>query len=227
MRVPVSRRLLCAASLADPGTRAADVGTDHGYLPIHLILSGLCPQVTAADLREKPLATAQANAARFGVSDRITFVQSDGLDRIPPDSFDTLFCAGMGGDLITGILDRAPWLRDPKYTLILQPQSGGADLRRTLGEQGFSLERERLVRDGGFLYGVLRARYGGGTVPSPGEQYVSLALQRENDHLYRDYLARLDRSLTATIRGIAQSADPADQEKLEYYQTALAYIQSL
>ena len=133
----------------------------------------------------------------------------------------------MGGDLITRILDRAPWLRDPKYTLILQPQSGGADLRRYLGAQGFSLERERLVRDGGFLYGVFRARYGGGTVPSPGEQYVSQALQRESDPLFRDYLARLDRSLTATVSGIAQSADPTDRDKLAYYEAALAYIQSL
>ena len=70
MKVPISNRLLLCAALVPPGSRAADIGTDHGYLAVHLLREGVCPFVTAADLREQPLQKARENAARFGVADR-------------------------------------------------------------------------------------------------------------------------------------------------------------
>ena len=227
MKLPISKRLLKCAELVPPCETVADVGTDHGYLAIHLLQTGRCRRVIAADLREKPLATARANAAVYGVSESVTFLRSDGLAEIPCDSFQTLVCAGMGGDLITRILQEAPWLKDPAYTLILQPQSAGADLRRWLGENGFSIDRECLVRDGGFLYGVLQVRYGQGSPLTPGEQYVSPALRREQDPLYNAYLARIRRALEQTVAGISRSTDPADQERAAYYRAALKEVSEL
>lgn len=227
MKLPISKRLLKCADLVPVCDTVADVGTDHGYLGIHLLQSGKCARVIAADLREKPLATARANAALFGVADRMNFLQSDGLRKIEPDSFRTLVCAGMGGDLITHILSDAPWLKSPSYTLVLQAQSAGADLRRWLGEQGFAIDRECLVRDGGFLYGIMLARWGQGRPLTPGEQYVSPALRRENDPLYPDYLDRIRHALKLTVSGISRSADPADRARAAYYSTALAEIRQL
>ena len=227
MKLPISKRLLKCAELAPPCETAADVGTDHGYLAIHLLQTGKCRRVIAADLREKPLATARANAAAFGVADRVTFVQSDGLHNITPDSFQTLVCAGMGGDLITHILAEAPWLKSPEYALVLQAQSGGADLRRWLGKNGFSVDRECLIRDGGFLYGVMLVRHGQGRPFTPGEQYVSPALRRENDPLFEAYVTRILHALEQTVAGISQSTDPADLARAEYYKTALQEIRDL
>lgn len=227
MKLPISKRLLKCAELVPPCETVADVGTDHGYLGIHLLLSGKCRHVIAADLREKPLATARTNAGLFGVSEQMTFLQSNGLHNIKPGSFQTLVCAGMGGDLITRILADAPWLKSPEYAVILQAQSGGADLRRWLGEQGFSIDRERLVRDGGFLYGVMLVRSGQGRALTPGEQYVSPALRRENDPLYGTYLARIRNALEQTVTGISKSTDPADQTRAEYFRSALEEVLSL
>ena len=67
MKLPISNRLLLCAALVPPCRVTADVGTDHGYLGIHLLRSGVCGRVIAADLREKPLASARANAAAFGI----------------------------------------------------------------------------------------------------------------------------------------------------------------
>ena len=78
MKVPISNRLLLCAALVPPGSRVADIGTDHGYLAVHLLREGVCPFVTAADLREQPLQKARENAARFGVADRMQFLLSDG-----------------------------------------------------------------------------------------------------------------------------------------------------
>ena len=133
----------------------------------------------------------------------------------------------MGGDLITHILSDAPWLKRRDYSLVLQAQSGGADLRRWLGENGFSIERECLVRDGGFLYGVMLVRWGQGRTLSPGEQYVSPALRAEDDPLYPDYLARIRRALELTVSGISQSTDPADRARAAYYASALDEIRQL
>lgn len=73
MKVPISNRLLLCAEFVPCGSRAADIGTDHGYLSIYLLREGICPFVTAADLREQPLQKARENAARFGVSENMQF----------------------------------------------------------------------------------------------------------------------------------------------------------
>lgn len=257
MKLPISKRLLLCAEMVPPCGTVADVGTDHGYLGIHLLQTGRCSHVIAADLREKPLASARSNAAAFGIptvgavktspacrgegpaswpvegrrspeaTGGMSFVQSDGLEKIEPGSFDVLVLAGMGGDLITRILADAPWLDNGPYTLILQPQSAANDLRRWLGERLWSIDRERLVRDGHFLYAVLSVRPGQGRDLTPGEQYLSPALRREKDPLYDQYLARVRRALELTVQGITQSADPADAVRADYYLKALEEIKSL
>lgn len=176
VRLPVSARLDCCAGLVPQGARAADIGADHGYLGISLLLNGRAEFVHASELREQPLRRAMENALRFGVADRMRFSRADGLDAIDPNEVDTIVCAGMGGDLIAQILDRCRWVRDPRYTLILQPQSSGNDLRRKLARMGFAIEQERLVRDGGFLYQAMAARFGNAAPVTPGQEYVSAAL---------------------------------------------------
>lgn len=220
MKLPICKRLLACAAMVPESACVADVGTDHGYLPIHLIKNGICTRVIAADLREKPLQSAKRNAELYGTADRTVFLLSDGLKGVEKDCFDTLICAGMGGDCIAGILDAAPWLRDEKYTLILQPQSSGNDLRRYLGTQGFRIEEEQLVQDGRFLYAVMRVRYGGGRALSPGEQYASPALLASGSPLLTPYLTRIERSLRQTVAGISEGVTEDDRRKLAYYSAA-------
>ncbi len=143
---PLSHRLLACCRLIHPGDRVADIGCDHGYLGIYLLLNNVASQVIAADLREGPLSSAIANAEKYGVREKIRFYLSDGVKNIPRD-FDTMVCAGMGGDTIRLILEAAPWLKDPSYRLILQCQSHRPELRKYLYEQGFSITREILAKD--------------------------------------------------------------------------------
>ncbi len=227
MKLPISRRLLRCAELVPQCDTAADLGTDHGYLAIHLLQTGRCAHVIASDLREKPLASAKNNAEKYRVSDRLQLRHSDGLHNYKPGEFEALVLAGMGGDLITRILAEAPWLEGGPYTLILQPQSAANELRRWLGERGWSIDRECLVRDGGFLYAVLSVTPGLGGALSPGQQYISPALRREGDPLFPDYLARVRRALELTVSGILQSANPEDQARAAYYVGALKEIQRL
>ncbi|MBR4701933.1 MAG: SAM-dependent methyltransferase [Oscillospiraceae bacterium] len=227
MKLPISNRLLKCAELIPACDTVADVGTDHGYLGVWLLQKGRCRRVIASDLRAKPLDSARKNAALYAVDDRMTFLQSDGLREFIPGSFQTLVLAGMGGDLISRILEEAAWLEGGAYRLILQPQSAANDLRRFLGERLWSIDREVLVRDGHFLYSVLSVSPEKGSLLTPGEQYVSPALRREQDPLFPDYLARMIRALELTVSGITQSTDPADRVRAAYYRAALEEVRGL
>ena len=154
MKIPLSKRLQVCAGFVYPGDRVADIGCDHGYLSIHLLKNGIASHVYASDINEGPLQSAHINAEKFGVSDRIQLYLSDGVRNIPRD-FNTLVCAGMGGDTMVHILDAAPWLRSDKYRLVLQCQSKTPLLRRYLSESGWHITEESAVRDGRFVYTVM------------------------------------------------------------------------
>ena len=154
MKIPISDRLLACAGFVAPGDRVADVGCDHGYLSIHLLTNGIAKSCIASDINEQPLLSAVRNAEKYGVRDRISFHLSDGVRNIPRD-FDTLVCAGMGGDTMIHILEAAPWLRNNQYRLILQCQSKTPMLRQYLSENGWRIAEETVLRDGRFLYTIM------------------------------------------------------------------------
>ena len=154
MNIPLSPRLLACAGFVAPGDRVADIGCDHGYLSIYLLHNGLASAVIASDINEGPLQSAVRNAEKFGVRDKIRFFLSDGVRNIPRD-FDTLVCAGMGGDTMIHIIESAPWLRSTQYRLVLQCQSKTPMLRRWLSDEGWRIAEETVLRDGRFLYTVM------------------------------------------------------------------------
>ena len=199
----------------------ADVGCDHGYLGIYLLQKGLADFVMAMDLRHGPLQRAKANAARFGTAGRMRFYVCDGLRALDQGCVDTIVCAGLGGDAIAKILDDCPWSDNQDITWILQPQTSGNDLRRYLGEHAFSIRREVLVRDGGFLYAAMEVKSGGGRPLSPGEQYVSPPLLKGDPELVRNYFERVIQGTRRAVEGIRRAKDPTERRRLEYYETAL------
>lgn len=158
MKLPISDRLLVCAGLVAPGERVADVGCDHGYLSIHLLVNGIASSCIASDINEQPLLSAVRNAEKYGVRDKMEFYLSDGVRNIPRD-FDTMVCAGMGGDTMISILESAPWLKDYRYRLILQCQSKTPMLRRYLSDHGWRITEESVLRDGRFLYTVMEVYY--------------------------------------------------------------------
>lgn len=209
MKLPISQRLLACCGYIDPGARVADVGCDHGYLAIHLLQSGLASRVYASDIRPGPLDSARRNGEKFGVSEKIAYFLSDGVRDVPRD-FDTLVCAGMGADVMISILEAAPWLRSNRCKLILQCQSKTPLLRKYLSETGWQIRRERVLKDGRFLYTVIEAVWFPGTVLTPGQCYVSPALLAAKDALLPDYICRVTDHLGLSVRN---QADISQWEK--------------
>ena len=226
MKLPISKRLLCCASMVQPGSRVADIGTDHGYLGIYLLQSGAARHVIACDLRKDPLENARRNAKLFGVDGEMELRLSDGLEKILPDEVDTVVMAGMGGDLIQKILSQCPWRKREGLQFILQPQSAGNVLRRWLCEDGFEIRREEPVQDGHFLYTVMDIRQGAPSPLTTGTEYASPALLKSESPLVGNYLARVENTLQETVRGLT-NAEKQRPERLAYFGQALLEIQEM
>lgn len=226
MKLPISKRLLCCASMVQSGSRVADIGTDHGYLGIYLLQSGAARHVIACDLRKDPLENARRNAKLFGVDGEMELRLSDGLEKIRPDEVDTVVMAGMGGDLIQKILSQCPWRKREGLQFILQPQSAGNVLRRWLCEDGFEIRREEPVQDGHFLYTVMDIRQGEPAPLTPGTEYASPALLASGSPLVGNYLARVENALQETVRGLT-NAEKQRPERLAYFGQALLEIQEM
>ena len=226
MKLPISKRLLCCASMVQPGSRVADIGTDHGYLGIYLLQSGAARHVIACDLRKDPLENARRNAKLFGVDGKMELRLSDGLEKIRPDEVDTVVMAGMGGDLIQRILSQCPWRKREGLQFILQLQSAGNVLRRWLCEDGFEIQREEPVQDGHFLYTVMDIRQGEPAPLTPGTEYASPALLASGSPLVGNYLARVENALQETVRGLT-NAEKQRPERLSYFRQALLEIQEM
>ena len=205
----LSPRLQAIAEQVPQGARLADVGTDHGYLPVWLLRSCCIDGAIATDLREGPLNRAKETAKRFGVAERISFRQCDGLAAICQEEVDTIVIAGMGGETITTILEAAPWTKEGTL-LLLQPMTGSAELRLWLQEHGYQITKECIACEGERLYNILTVK--GGEMPplSPAELWAG----RQNVGPQRlEYLYQVRNRAEKALRG-QQAAQTPDHSKV-------------
>lgn len=212
-RLQLQPRLQLLADMVLEGCRLADVGTDHGYLPVYLLQRRRIRGAVAADIGAEPLAHARRTAEAYGVTG-IDFRLCDGLRDIAPDEVDTVVIAGMGGETIIAILEGAAWTKDGTHTLLLQPMTKAADLRYWLAVNGCSFTEERLVWDKNYLYPVLRVT-GGGTPQALTERQALTGVALDNDPLYREYLTQQADKLRRTAEGLRRSAKPDAQQRAD------------
>ena len=139
-KTKLDARLLAVASMVRNGAYLADVGTDHAYLPVYLAECKKISGAVASDIHKGPLESADKNIREAGFSDKICTVLTDGLQGLEKYPVTDIAIAGMGGLMIRNILEKAQFLRTENSPhLILQPMQHIPELRRYLGEQGFSV----------------------------------------------------------------------------------------
>lgn len=154
-------RLALVASMVREGTKLADIGTDHAYIPVYLVNSHKCKSAVAGDVVEGPLERARKTAALFNAEDKIKFILTDGLHGIEENEADDIVIAGMGGDLISRILEECSWIKDKEKHLVLQPMTAVEDLRHYLSQNGFEIEKESVTseKNESKLYVVMSVYY--------------------------------------------------------------------
>ena len=156
----LSIRMQAVADMVTPGGKVADVGTDHGYVPIYLIEQNKAFHAIAMDVRKGPLARAGENIVRFGCSGRIETRLSDGLERLEPNEAATVIIAGLGGLLTVRILEAGLEVLKTVKECVLQPQSDLDKVRQFLHQHHFCIVQEKMLIDEGKYYTVMRVVHG-------------------------------------------------------------------
>ena len=205
----LSERLELVLSFVEPGESAADVGTDHGHVPVELVRRTIVKKAVAMDVRKGPLERAEEHVEEVGLSGKIELRLSDGLAKLKAGEADTVVIAGMGGKLTCRILEqgRHVWENWSKgrERLILSPQSEQDEVRHFLEEQGFSILREAMLMDEGKYYIVIEAARG---TMRPGREQdyrFGADLIRKKDPVLLAYLEKEEKMTRQVLAGLEKN----------------------
>lgn len=206
----MDKRLLSIAGKIPAGKGFADVGTDHGYLPIYMLDHGYRGNIIGSDINEAPLNCALRNAESASYEDKIRFILCDGLDESVSDLIDTIVIAGMGGDTICGILDRAEWCMDSRYRIIMQPMSKAEILRYWLSYNDFEIVEESFLEDNGTVYQIITAVYGKRRTLSDAELFIGRHDLSSKEPHYKKVLNDAKIKFERLIKGLGNSDKSED-----------------
>ena len=206
-------RLKLAADFCLPCKAVIDVGCDHAYLCLYLVEQG-AERAAASDIRPGPLEAAKAHIAACGRSDRVRAVLCPGLEAFSPEDADTVSICGMGGEMIASILEAAPWTAKGDHKLVLQPMTNGHRLRKWLSDNGYTIQREQLAREGHRLYVVLQAR-GGGKDACGAENGHLFTEKLLTDPLFPEYAGKLREKYEKSRAGkLSAGLDTSEEDEI-------------
>ncbi len=141
----LSARLDLILRALEPCSLLADVGTDHGLLPIAAVLRGVATRAIAADLRTAPLVATRRNVERAKVAEKVTVVQADGILPLRPHAIDAVVMAGMSAGLMIRLCSAAPEVLARVQQLVVQPNKDTHLMRRWALEHDWHLRDESMV----------------------------------------------------------------------------------
>ncbi len=229
----LSKRLQAVADQIPPSATYADIGCDHGYLPIALVLSGTVEHAIAMDLRTGPLERAREHVAENGLEDKIELRLSDGADALKPeDHVDTITVTGMGGRLLLRIMERGAGIFLSARDIFVSPQSDIPLVRRKILETGYEIVDETMVEDAGKYYVILHLQPADPVAPVPdlskAELHYGACLRYKKDPVLYEYLLaeqkqtmKICETLEDSTTKAAQAAYKRAKEKLNVIESAL------
>lgn len=227
----LSKRLQAVADLVSKWDCIADIGTDHGYIPIYLIQDGRCKRALAMDVKKGPLSRAEEHIEQFGLGEVITTRLSDGVMALNKGEADAIIVAGMGGNLVIHILEDGAAILETVKECILQPQSELEKVRRYLREHGYKIVQEDMVFEDGKYYPMMRV------VHTDEEQEGNVLFDKYGEYLLKgknsvllQYLEYQLPKKEQILKGILKNAESHEericelQQEIASMQEAIKYI---
>ena len=218
-KVQLSERLTAIAEMVTEGNRLVDVGCDHGYLPVYLMLQHKIPGAIATDVGKGPLTRAQEHIAQYHMEAYIETRLCNGLSEIRSGEGDTLVIAGMGGPLMERILSEGRHALPGFQELILQPQSDIPHFRRFVMQNGYQIIQEELILEEGKFYPIMKAvQYegeGAAVWSREEEMFGRLLLERKHPvlKLYLERELRIRSEISEQLE--SASGDAAKKRRME------------
>jgi tRNA (adenine22-N1)-methyltransferase len=224
----LSLRLERVAAHVPVGARLADIGSDHGYLPVALLRRGLISAAVAGEVALTPFRAAQRTVRENELQAHISVRQANGLAAIKPDDGITaVSICGMGGETIRDILDAGKAHLSGDERLILQPNGGEQPLRHWLMEHGYRILSEEVLHENRFDYEIIVAE-GDGPVSYTDQQlyFGPVQMQTRSPAFIRKWQHRL-RLKQKTLTRLAQARQTVPQEKLAALAQQTRWIEAL
>lgn len=211
MEIIMNSRLELIASMVPAGRGVADIGTDHAILPIMLRRSGYGGYIAASDINEGPLKKARCGLLDAGIDD-VELILCNGLEGIDDSRVDTVIVAGMGGDTISGILDRGlydmpQWAERSDYKLILHPVTKPEILRYWLTNNGFCITNETYIEDNDVLCQIICAEPGESAAYSDAELFVGKYELVNGSPCFEAVLDKHLKRFKAAVKGLENAND--------------------
>lgn len=223
----LTARLQKIADQVTTGHRVADIGTDHGYIPVYLLKNKISPFVIAGDINERPLKCAEDNIASNNLSHRIETRLGSGLSILKPKEVDTIIIAGMGGLLISELLNNSKEIAQNLDSLILQPMQAQSELREYLVKNDFIIKKDILVREGHHIYEIIVAKPGEQRVIDPIYYEVGFYIDNNPRPLAMEFIDRKIKTTGEIIRNIGENISGPSAEKLKEMKKKLKKLEEV
>jgi len=225
-KMELSPRLLKIASLVPNGAKLADIGTDHGYIPLYLFMEGVIDSALAMDVNPMPLKRAEDNITNAGYGHLCGFRLSNGLEKLKKHEADVIVIAGMGGLLIRDILHNGKHAIAKGTRLLLQPMIAPSELRQYLFQNGYTIENEYVVREENKFYNIISALPGNDSGTDE-DIYIGRNVSVTSPDVYGDYLEYKLRVCTNIISGMEKSKNTNVYELEKYKSQSRLYKKHL
>ncbi|MDO4169968.1 MAG: class I SAM-dependent methyltransferase [Lachnospiraceae bacterium] len=210
----LSKRLQTIADMVSEGNRLVDIGTDHGYIPIDLLRKGKIPTAIAMDVGVGPLERARDHIQAYCLADKAVCRLSDGFKEYQQGEADTAVIAGMGGDLMSKILEEGS-SKLPEE-LILQPQSEWFKVRIFLQNHEYKIVEEEMLKEDGKYYVVIKAVCGSGETLNESEILYGPYLLAHKHPVLQEYLQYTKHTLEKILANLEQvDTESAKTRKIE------------
>lgn len=213
----LSKRLKRIAEHVDKCESVADIGTDHGYIPIYLVKEGICEKAIASDINKGPIEKAKVNVAFEGVSNKIKCLLGPGLNPLKVGEVNGVILAGMGGNLTRDIL-LADMEKVKKYDfIILQPAQNPEVLREFLYKNDYEIIDEDLIKDEGRFYELFKVKYNENSEKlvfhDELEYEVSPLLREKNHTLFKEFIEEKINRCETILSFIKEDTEAAKKRK--------------
>ncbi|MCC0630086.1 MULTISPECIES: class I SAM-dependent methyltransferase [unclassified Clostridioides] len=222
-------RLLKIASLVSDGKKIADIGTDHGYIPVYLLKKGRVPFAVLADVNKGPLDNARKEVIQNNLLDKVDLRLGSGIEILEIGEVEEVIIAGMGGILISELLEAKKEVAHSIEKLILQPMQAQEELRRYLLNNGYEIFKEVLVREDFRIYEIIVAKYTGKNTIIEDEIYyeVGIKLLENKGSLFNDFIEKKIKTYSSIVSNLEGKNGETIDKKREESEVAIKKLENL
>ncbi len=203
--IQISRRLQSVAAFVKTGKTLADVGCDHGYIPIYLLQKKQIEKAIAMDINQGPLMRAQEHIYEWGLENYISTRLSDGVQALKPNEAESVVIAGMGGPLMEKILTEGEVVLRTVQEMVLQPQSEIGAFRKFLSKNGYCIIEEEMVLEDGKYYPIMRVIHGKMEYKTEAEYLYGKELLKNRNPVLKEFLKREQEKAEILIQKLKNS----------------------